>query len=117
MNRLSNLDNLCMTLFCVLCLWACQKAENSQTSIAQSKEIIVYGSNTCDHCIDFKAKLDSVGFTYEFRDVDVNQGYTNDLITKIQMAGIVGQINYPVVDIEGTILVTPSLNEVMNLVK
>jgi len=79
------------------------------------KLIIVYGSNNCDHCLDFKAQLDSIGFSYDFRDVEFNDAMNREMYYKVQRARIVGRINYPVIDVEGKIMVAPKLSEVIGL--
>ena len=75
----------------------------------------LHGSNNCDHCVDFKAQLDSVGFTYDFRDVEFNDAVANEMYNKVQAAKIQGRINYPVIDVDGKIMVAPSLSEVLGL--
>ena len=94
----------------VLLFWDCQSS-----GINQTKDILVYGSDNCDHCVDFKAELDSVGFTYGFKDVEFSEALTNEMIHKVRAAGIMGQINYPVIDVEGKILVAPELIKVIEL--
>lgn len=94
----------------MLLFWACQSS-----GIKQTKDIIVYGSDNCHHCVDFKAKLDSVKFTYDFKDVEFNEFMHNEMVSKVRGARIMGQINYPVIDVEGKILVAPELREVIEL--
>ena len=96
-------------LICLLILLACQN------KIRQTKEIIVYGSNNCHHCVDFKAKLDSVEFTYDFRDVEFNEMMNNEMIYKVRASGVQGGFKYPVLDIEGNILIAPELQAVLDL--
>lgn len=106
-----------VTLVCIslILFWACQNSDTNNSSIKQTKEIIVYGSNNCDHCVDFKAQLDSVGFAYDFRDVEFDDTMNNELYRKIQAAKIQGRINYPVIDVDGKIMVAPSLSDVIGL--
>lgn len=106
-----------VTLVCIslILFWACQSAGTNKFSIKQTKEIIVYGSNNCDHCVDFKAQLDSVGFTYDFRDVEFDDAMANEMYHKVQAAKIQGRINYPVIDVDGKIMVAPSLSDVIGL--
>ncbi len=104
-----------LVCFSLILFWACQNADTNKSFIKQTKEIIVYGSNNCDHCVDFKAQLDSMGLTYDFRDVEFDDAMNNELYHKVQAARIRGRINYPVVDIEGKIMVAPSLSEVLGL--
>ena len=109
------MKNAALVCFSLVLWWACKGPENNQSSIKQTKEIIVYGSNNCDHCVDFKAQLDSIGFAYDFRDVEFDDAMNNELYRKVQEANIMGRINYPVIDIEGKIMVAPTLNEVIGL--
>jgi glutaredoxin len=91
----------------LLCL-ACQSGIN------QTKEIIVYGSDNCNHCVNFKVKLDSVGFSYDFRDVEFNEIMNNEMVRKVRASGVQGGFKYPVVDIEGTILIAPEIQTVLD---
>jgi len=109
------MKKVALVCFSLILFWACQSADTNKSSIKQTKEIIVYGSNNCDHCVDFKAQLDSVGLTYDFRDVEFDDAMNNELYRKVQEAKITGRINYPVIDIEGKIMVTPTLREVIGL--
>jgi len=95
-----------------LVAYSCQ---SNSSSVAQTKSIIVYGSDNCDHCVDFKAQLDSIGYKYDFKDVEFNQVMANEMVSKVQQAGLAGQISYPVIDVEGTILVAPELSAVLDL--
>ena len=109
MNKVA-LVSLSLALLCF-----CQNPGTNNSSVKQTKDIIVYGSNNCDHCVDFKAQLDSVGFTYDFRDVEFNDAVANEMYNKVQAAKIQGRINYPVIDVDGKIMVAPSLSEVLGL--
>ncbi|GJM30361.1 MAG: hypothetical protein DHS20C17_29960 [Cyclobacteriaceae bacterium] len=96
--------------FILLLIGACQGS-----GVKQSKSIIVYGSNNCDHCVEFKAKLDSVMFEYEFIDVEFNESMQNEMVQKVRNSGVSGGFKYPVIDVEGKILVAPELNELLEL--
>jgi glutaredoxin len=109
------MKKVALVCFGLILLWACQSPGTNRSSIKQTKEIIVYGSNNCDHCVDFKAQLDSIGFSYDFRDVEFDEAMNNELYRKVRAARIMTRINYPVIDIEGKILVAPSLGEVIGL--
>jgi glutaredoxin len=74
-------------------------------------EIIVYGSKNCIHCIKFLSSLDSAGIKYKFRDVEQDKNLFNEMYQKIQKANIKGFISYPVLDIEGKILVNPDFKQ------
>ena len=99
-------------LFIATWLLACQG-----TGIKQTKDIIVYGSDNCDHCVEFKAKLDSIGFEYDFRDVEFDQMMAHEMTYKVRRSGVSGGFSYPVIDVEGKILVAPELQEVLQLMQ
>ncbi len=71
------------------------------------KTIAVYGSESCDHCIDFRKQLDSAMLKYTFYDVEADERYFNEMMRKIQSANYRGYIGFPVVDVEGKIYVRP----------
>ena len=75
------------------------------------KNIIVYGSDLCVHCQIFRRKLESRGIEYTFLDVDKNDKYFLELQEKIKKSGFKGYVQYPVLDIEGQILVYPEFSE------
>ena len=78
------------------------------------KNIIVYGSMECNHCHQFRRKLESKGITYEFRDVDENDAYFIELQNLIKSIKYSGYVSYPVIDIEGEVLVNPVFSDVEN---
>ena len=86
-----------------------------QSTLKQTKQIIVYGSDNCEHCVNFKTKLDSVGFSYDFRDVEFNEAMNNEMFRKVRASGVQGGFRYPVVDVEGKILIAPELQAVLDL--
>jgi glutaredoxin len=104
------MKKIALVISCFVLFWACQ-----HSGIKQTKEIIVYGSDNCDHCVVFKAKLDSVGFNYDFRDVEFNERMSDEMVFKVRRSGINGGFSYPVLDVEGKILVAPELSEVLEL--
>lgn len=80
----------------------------------EQKTLILYGSSDCDHCIVFKAKLDSAEIAYEFKDLKIEEKrYDIELLEKIKAANYKGYVHFPVADIEGKIIVKPELEEVM----
>lgn len=84
---------------------------------ASQKEMIVYGSDTCDHCISFKKKMDSLGIKYTFYDVQVDQAKAQEMLDKLARVNFIGNIAFPVVDIEGRVMVSPEIPMVVGLVK
>ena len=51
----------------------------SESTQASQQNVVLYGSNSCGHCIQFKAELDSVGIKYTFHDVEQNQELANEM--------------------------------------
>lgn len=74
------------------------------------KNIIIYGSESCDHCIIFRQKIDSLNIKYDFRDAEADEKYYNELMFKIQQAKYTDYIGFPVIDIDGKLLVRPELD-------
>jgi len=91
--------------------------ETKKAETATQKEMIVYGSDTCDHCISFKAKMDSLGIKYTFYDVQVDQTKAQEMLDKLAKVNFIGNIAFPVVDIEGRVMVSPEIPMVVGLVK
>lgn len=63
--------------------------------------IIIYGSNSCNHCINLKSSLDSAAIVYTFYDVDINPAKEKEMIDKLRNHKIRGNITLPVVDVNG----------------
>jgi len=76
------------------------------------KKVIVYGSMECNHCHEFRRKLESKGIIYEFRDVDENDAFFIELQNLIRSINYKGYVSYPVIDIEGDVYVNPDFREV-----
>lgn len=86
--------------------------ENKSKSKGTQKNIIVYGSMECNHCHEFRRKLESKGISYEFRDVDENDAYFIELQNLIRSINYKGYVSYPVIDIEGEVFVNPNFRDV-----
>lgn len=80
-----------------------------------TKNITVYGSEDCDHCIEFRNKMDSAKIKYEFKDAEANEKYYNELLLKIQQANFKGYVAFPVVDINDKIYVRPEFSEFLKI--
>jgi glutaredoxin len=80
--------------------------ESTEVAVTQ-KTIIVYGSDECQHCVDFKKQLDDAGLEYTFHDLEKDQSKVNEMLTKVQRTGYRGNISYPVVDVGGQIVISP----------
>ena len=105
-------------VFMVACSPSAKEASNGETANGSGqKQMIVYGSNTCDHCINFKKKMDSLNIKYSFFDVEVDQTKADEMLKKLEEVRFMGYIAFPVVDIEGRVMVNPELSQVMMFVK
>lgn len=109
MNRLLILMVVILSISC-----SNQGATNEETQ-KQETSIIIYGSNSCDHCIDFKSKLDANKVVYTFHDVEQNQVMANEMRAKTKAANYTGYISFPVVDVGGKLMVNPNIEEVLKL--
>ena len=103
---------MCLMFLTIL---SCQpKPGNSQTVTNPiQKEITVYGSHTCDHCIKFKAQLDSVGLKYVFLDVDNDKANTQELIDLINAINYKDYVHFPVVKVGEEVFIKPNIGEVV----
>jgi glutaredoxin len=103
-----------------LAIVACSGPKEQKKGIVNSKpqiSIIVYGDATCDHCVDLMAQLDSHNVKYTFHDVQRTQALANEMIVKLQAKNYRGNISLPVIDVGGELLVSPSLEEVLAVMK
>ncbi len=85
--------------------------DGSAHIITGQKEIIIYGSKTCPHCVHFMQELEKSSIVFTFKEVDNSDKNFQEMYDKVKMAKIQGYINYPVVDIGGEILIAPEFNE------
>lgn len=94
-----------------------EKSNDSQEQVAQSNKssVVLYGSNSCDHCTDFKAELDSVGVEYTFHDVEQNQALANEMLNVVHSIGYYDYIMFPVVAAGDTVFIKPNLQDVLDV--
>ena len=113
MNPLNN--NYWLTWLFLLTLVGCQPKQGKAQAVsaAPQKEITMYGSNTCDHCIIFKAQLDSVGLKYVFLDVDNDQANTQELIDLINSINYKDYVQFPVVVVDGEVFENPNIEVIV----
>lgn len=64
-----------------------------------SNPIIVYGAEWCAFCHVAMDYFDKLNVKYEYRDVDTDQSWLSEAVTKS------GQTGIPVLDIQGDIVV------------
>lgn len=90
-----------------------EKKESTATEESQEQNaILVYGSDECSHCVDFKKKLDSAGYAYTFYDVEKDQYLADEMLLKVQQSGFRGYIRFPVVVVNDELKVNPTFEEV-----
>ncbi len=116
--------NLLSLLLIILFFFGCnsKKSSGQQASLKNKAEnanvqIIVYGSPDCIHCIRFQHILDSAKLLYVFKPVTEDTALFKEMMEKIHKANIRGYIQYPVVDVNGKILVHPPLDELIKYLK
>ena len=72
----------------------------------KTSKMIVYGSDTCHYCIDTKSFLKEKNIAFIYYDVDVNLEKQNEMVVKLQNAGIpLDAISLPIVDLQGKLIV------------
>ncbi len=91
--------------------------KESTTQRVITHDVVVFGSMTCDHCIDFLKKADSISVKYTFKDVETNTDYYNELVKKIQDANYQGYVSFPVIEVDGSIHVNPEFREFQALIR
>jgi len=89
-----------------------QQADANTVEATPQKTILVYGSDECSHCVDFKDQLDSAGLEYTFYDVEKDQSKGDEMLMKVQRTGFQGYIRFPVVEVDGKIVVAPRFETV-----
>lgn len=119
MNKL--IYNSSLTAILIILLIACenrQKAIDTSGSKTQAapKSIIVYGSENCDHCLEFRQKADSLKIKYLFKDCEADERNYNELALKIQQANFPGYVSFPVVEINGKLYVRPEFDQFLELI-
>ncbi len=71
----------------------------------QSNMIVIYGSDSCDHCIDLKTDLDSAKIEYSFHDVELNKEKEKEMIAVLNKYRSDGYVTFPLVEINGKKLI------------
>lgn len=106
---------LILVLF--LGLYSCNLDASRGKSLKQKSVITVYGSKTCHHCTVFETWLDEQKLKYTFYDVNTDKEARMEMLNKVKGAKIKGRILYPVVDIDGKILIRPETKMIESLLK
>lgn len=74
--------------------------------------IIVYGTSTCGFTTSCMTSLDNEELVYTFKDVSMSTTFNSEMWSKIQEADLGTTAYYPVVDVNDTILMRPTLTEI-----
>lgn len=111
----SKLIILMALCICMTMVFGCdQKRKSIDTSgnitPKVAKIITIYGSENCDHCIDFRRRVDSLGVEYTFKDAEANEEYYREMVLKVQQKNSKGDISFPVVEINDRIMVRPEMD-------
>ena len=109
-----------VAIVCIVVVFGCRSKRKSidtsgNITLKVEKHITVYGSINCDHCLEFRNKLDSVGIKYEFKDAEANEQYYTELLFKIQQASFKGYVSFPVLEVNDKIYVKPDFSEFMKI--
>ena len=105
----------------ILVLSSCgekQKSIDTSKNITPKKEklIIVYGSENCDRCHEFRQKADAMKIKYTFKDCEADERNYNELAYKIQQGNYPGYISFPVIDIDGRLYIQPEFQQFLQLI-
>ena len=73
-----------------------------------NQQVTVYSTTYCGHCVRLKRQLEERGIAYRAIDVDLNPSYGERIVAATGGPRIV-----PTVEVGGTLLVNPSISEVV----
>ena len=91
-----------------------QEVKQSLTVAKAVNSITLYGREGCGLCKAMRKNLDNAGIVYTFYDVDADESKNTEMWQKIQSSDPgIKNVQFPVVDINGLILMSPSFEEVM----
>jgi len=77
-------------------------AQSVQVKTKEKTPLIVYGSDTCHHCIDTKKYLTERNISFVFYDIDKNNEALQEMLGKLRKAGIsTSNLGIPVIDKQG----------------
>ena len=91
--------------------------EAGTSHAVSADDIIVYGATTCGYTTGLMADLDDAGLPYTFKDLETDPAAEEELLAKLETTDWYdgGTVAMPVVDVKGTLLERPSLEEVEDL--
>lgn len=74
--------------------------------------IILYGNEKCGYCRETMQWLDNQKITYVYRDVESYGTFQEEMFAKIEKAGFTTTAYFPVLDINGQILMKPKFDDI-----
>jgi glutaredoxin len=84
-------------------------------SADQQPKIMMYGSETCYYCKAMRKNLDSEKIPYTYYDVNKDSAKNREMWAKVQTVGKFSSITFPIMDIDGKVLISPKFPEVKAL--
>ncbi len=105
------------SMMCVLLMgiaaWSGCDSEVTTTNLSAS-DVIVYGTVSCGYTTGLMSDLDGAAIPYTFKDIESDPGAEEELLGKIADADWFdgGPVDLPVVDVQGTLLMRPTLEDI-----
>ncbi len=72
----------------------------------------IYGSNSCDHCKEFKARLDKEGIKYTFYDVEQDEVKAQEMLDAVHSINYYDYISFPVIAFDKFVYINPPFEQV-----
>ena len=76
-----------------------------QITSLQTDQVVIYGSNSCSHCIDLKKDLDSVKIEYTFYDVELDKEKEKEMVDLLNKYKSDGYVRFPLVEVNSRQLI------------
>jgi glutaredoxin len=107
-----------ITMFIIVLLAGCADSSGDKdvVSYSTSSNVIVYGRDSCSFTTSLKSQLDSEGINYTYQNID-NEDSSDEMWEKVIKTSwyLDGEsVGLPVVDVNGTVLTRPLVNEIKN---
>ena len=104
---------ICSTLFINSCA---QKSQDKSETVQNNApvQVVLYGSYSCGHCTEFRAKLDSLNISYTFNDVEQNKALADEMFEVVHSVNYYDYIEFPVVAVGKQVFINPPLDQVLN---
>mgnify|MGYP000208562918 CR=1 FL=1 len=110
--NMKNILVLAIVFFGCFQMW--ERYANSPEPIYDEPYVAVYGRDSCSFTKRMISSLKSKGVNYHYFIVD-DKSVASELHTRMESAGLsTRRYNLPVVDVNGDILVRPTLSEVLS---